>query len=82
MKYEAKIADLESKLKKNENDMKDNDVWAGEVYSKLSSEGKHEHRKAFTLSVPKLKRGTISRLRKQTGIIFFKFDRKENLRYV
>ena len=82
MKYEAKIADLESKLKKNENDMKDNDVWAGEVYSKLSSEGKHEHRKAFKLSVPKLKRGTISRLRKQTGIFFFKFDRKENLRYV
>ena len=70
MNYEETLANLRSQLENCENDMKDKDVWAGEVYSNLSSEGKHEYRKAFTLSVPKLKRGTISRLRKQTGINF------------
>ena len=70
MNYEANVTNLKSKLEKNENDMKDNDIQAGEVYRNMSSVGKHEQRSAFTLSVPKLKRGTISRLMKQTGIYF------------
>ena len=70
VRYEENIKDLQTKIVENESDMKDNYVWAGEVYKNMSSECKREYRSAFTLSVPKLKRGTISRLRKQTGINF------------
>lgn len=70
MKLEETVKDLKSKLEKNVNDIHDNDVWAGQVYRNMSAKGKQEFRSAFTLSAPKLKNGTISRLRKQTGINF------------
>ena len=46
MKLEENVEDLKSKLEKNVNDIKDNDVWAGQVYKNMSAEGKHEFRSA------------------------------------
>ena len=68
--FESKVNDLQNKIEDIEYDIKDDYVWAGEVYRNMSSEGKREYRKAFTIAAPKLKRGTISRLRKQTGMNF------------
>ena len=47
-----------------------NDEWISKVYKNMSSAGRKDFIIAFTMATPLLKRGTISRLRRTTGIHF------------
>ena len=64
---EARVKLLESE---KETDAFDNDDWLPKVYANMSTEGKRDFRNAFTVAAPSLKRGTITRLRRTTGLNF------------
>ena len=66
-KSKERVKFLESE---KENDGVDNDDWVKKVYSNMSLEGRKDFRNAFTVAAPSLKRGTISRLRRTTGLTF------------
>ena len=66
-KSKERVKFLESE---KENDGVDNDDWVKKVYSNMSLEGRKDFRNAFTVAAPSLKRGTISRLRRTTGLNF------------
>ena len=64
---EARVKLLESE---KETDAVDNDDWLPKVYANMSTEGKRDFRNTFTVAAPSLKRGTITRLRRTTGLNF------------
>ena len=66
-KLREKIKNLEDGKEK---EAFENDDWIRKVYDNLSSQGRSEFRNAFSVAAPSLKRGTLSRLRKTTGINF------------
>ena len=67
IKYKDRVKEL---LDNKEKDETENDEWISNVYKNMSSVGRKDFRNAFTMATPVLKRGTISRLRRTTGINF------------
>ncbi len=67
---EATEEKLENRIRELENEKETNDEWLCEVYKNLTADGKKQFKTAFAVSSHKLKKGTISRLRKTTGINF------------
>jgi len=63
-KYQKKIKDLEEQNNKN------TDKWFVEVYKNLNPDCRREVRNAFAVASPQMEKGTILRLRKNTGINF------------
>ena len=54
----------------------ENDEWIAKVYKNMSTDGKKDFINAFTVAGPLLRRGTVSRLRKTTGLNFSKITIK------
>jgi hypothetical protein len=67
---EATEEKLENRIRELENEKEKNDEWLCEVYKNLTADGKKQFKTAFAVSSHKFKKGTISRLRKTTGINF------------
>ena len=71
---EIKVDELTAKVKhledSKEKEAFENDDWIKKVYMNMSSEGRKDLRNAFCVASHSLKRGTISRLRKTTGLNF------------
>ena len=74
METEHELIKSKDKIKQlvddKEKDEIENDDWIAKVYKNMSSAGRKDFRNAFTLATHLLKRGTISRLRRNTGINF------------
>ena len=84
-KHDDMLAELDFKIKEleveNEKAMKrikeleeensrNKDKWFALVYKNLTPDGRREVRNAFTVAAPEMDNGTITRLRKNTGINF------------
>ena len=65
--FQVKVKLLTDEKEKEEID---NDDWVGKVYKNMSSAGRKDFRNAFTVASHSLIRGTISRLRRTTGLNF------------
>lgn len=64
------VARLNALEAEKEKDYIENDDWVVKVFTNMSTEARKEFRNAFLVAGPSLKRGTISRLRKTTGLNF------------
>ena len=66
-RYKDKVMQLIEERGKAETE---NDDWVGKVYKNMTSAGRKDFRNAFTVASYSLKRGTILRLRRTTGLNF------------
>ena len=57
-------------LRKREAKDTSGDDWVKKVYNQMNSDGKRHFREAFYTASPEIERGTITRLRKNTGLNF------------
>ena len=74
---DSKINELNAQIEKMErndqtlqNKLENNDLFIKTSYKNLASDGKRQYRESVIVSEPELPKGTLGRLRKETGINF------------
>ena len=67
---EAEIEKSKKKQESMKEKMEKGDDWVKPVYENLNSDGKRQFREAFYVASSEIERGTITRLRKTTGLNF------------